>query len=113
MALAAAARPPLAPPNSLPSPHRSRRPEQVGTARLLRDSFPGQHERVMLKLDATPELQFLYLQGVLQQAQRYATPVAAGSDRLPFAEQIQQVLHSALRSGLRSALRSALHSALH
>ena len=33
----------------------------------------------------------LYLQGVLQQAQRYATPVAAASDSLPFAEQIQQV----------------------
>ena len=73
---------------------------QVGTARLLRDSFPGQHERVMLKLDATPELQFLYLQGVLQQAQRYATPVAAGSDNLPFAEQIVQALPSALPSAL-------------
>ena len=107
--------------------------DAVGTARLLRDSFPGQHEHIMLQLDGIPELQFLYLQaatrtpnpnpsptpnpvpnsnptpsptlsltlaltltlalylqGVLQQAQRYATPVAAGSDSLPLAEQIEQ-----------------------
>ena len=36
--------------------------DAVGTARLLRDSFPGQHEQLMLQLDDTPELQFLYLQ---------------------------------------------------
>ena len=35
---------------------------QVGTARLLRDAFPGQHEHLMLQLDGVPELQFLYLQ---------------------------------------------------
>ena len=36
--------------------------DAVGTARLLRDSFPGQHEHIMLQLDGIPELQFLYLQ---------------------------------------------------
>jgi len=53
--------------NSLPTLFEA---NKLGTVRLLLTAFADQHERLMAELDATPELQFLYLQGVLHQTQK-------------------------------------------
>ena len=42
--------------------------DKHGAARMLLHAFPGEHERVMARLDDLPEMQFLYLRGVLHQA---------------------------------------------
>ena len=63
-----------------------------GAARLLLRAFPGAHERLLPQLDALPELQFLYLQVLLELTPQYER-------RRPLPEQVEGALAAAGSGG--------------